>query len=42
MRRAAEMAKLFNDAGACCICSMVAPDQEVRARARELIGQTAS
>ena len=38
MRRAAETAKLFNDAGVLCICSMVAPDQEVRARARDLIG----
>ena len=38
MRRAAETAKLFNDAGVLCICSMVAPDREVRERARELVG----
>lgn len=38
MRRAAEMARLFNETGVLCICSMVAPDQEVRARAKELVG----
>ena len=38
MRRVAETAKLFNDAGVLCICSMVAPDREVRERARELVG----
>lgn len=38
MRRAAEAARLLNEAGVLCICSMVAPDAEVRARAKELIG----
>ena len=38
MRRAAEIALLLNNAGLICICSFVAPDAEVREKARKLIG----
>jgi bifunctional enzyme CysN/CysC len=38
LRRAAEVARLFNDAGLLCICAFVAPHEAVRARARQLIG----
>jgi bifunctional enzyme CysN/CysC len=38
LRRAAEIAKLTNEAGLICIMSFVAPDASVRARVRELIG----
>jgi bifunctional enzyme CysN/CysC len=38
LRRSAEVAKLFNDAGLICITAMVAPDEAVRERGRELIG----
>jgi bifunctional enzyme CysN/CysC len=38
LRRAAEVAKLFNETGLICICAFVAPSEDVRARARELAG----
>ena len=38
MRRAAEVAKLMNDAGIITIASFVAPSADVRQRAREVIG----
>ena len=38
IRRVSEVARLFNDAGMICICSFVAPHTEIRAKARELIG----
>jgi bifunctional enzyme CysN/CysC len=33
------VAKLFNDAGLICIAALVAPDEAVRERGRELIGE---
>ncbi|HUS38340.1 MAG TPA: adenylyl-sulfate kinase, partial [Pirellulales bacterium] len=38
LRRAAEVAKLMNDAGMITIASFVAPSSEVRRRAREVVG----
>jgi len=38
LRRAAEIAKTLNDAGLICIAAFVAPHDDVRRRARELIG----
>jgi len=38
LRRSAEVAKLFNEAGLICIAAFVAPDDAVREKARELIG----
>jgi bifunctional enzyme CysN/CysC len=38
LRRSAEIARLMNQAGIIVICSLVAPNAEVRNRARELIG----
>jgi bifunctional enzyme CysN/CysC len=38
IRRAAEVAKLFNDAGVSVICSLISPMQIDRQRAREIIG----
>jgi bifunctional enzyme CysN/CysC len=38
LRRSAEVAKLMNDAGLICIAAFVAPSNEVRQRAREVIG----
>jgi bifunctional enzyme CysN/CysC len=38
LRRSAEVAKLFNEAGLICIAAFVAPDEQVRSRAKELIG----
>ena len=38
LRRSAEVAKLMNDAGLLCIAAFVAPSEEVRQRAREVIG----
>ena len=38
LRRAAEIAKLINDAGQICIAAFVAPSAWVRQKARELIG----
>ena len=39
LRRAAEIAKLINDAGLICICAFVAPSGEVRKKARQVIGE---
>jgi bifunctional enzyme CysN/CysC len=39
MRRIAEVAKLFNDAGVLCIAAFVAPDEAVRQRAAEVVGR---
>lgn len=39
LRRAAEVAKLINDAGLMCVLSMVAPNEEIRQKAAELIGR---
>jgi bifunctional enzyme CysN/CysC len=38
LRRSAEVARLFNEAGLLCIAAFVAPDEAVRERARELVG----
>jgi bifunctional enzyme CysN/CysC len=38
LRRAAEVAKMMNDAGLIAICSFVAPHEEVRQKARRAIG----
>jgi bifunctional enzyme CysN/CysC len=38
LRRSAEVAKLLNEAGMICIAAFVAPDEQVRQRAKELIG----
>jgi len=38
IRRAAEVAKLFNDAGVSVICSLISPMREDRERAREIVG----
>jgi len=38
LRRSAEVAKLFNDSGLVCICAFVAPSEEIRNKARNLIG----
>jgi len=38
LRRSMEFAKLLNDAGLLCVASLVAPEDAVRKRARELIG----
>jgi bifunctional enzyme CysN/CysC len=38
MRRAAESARLFNDAGLIAVCSFLSPYEEDRQRAREIIG----
>jgi bifunctional enzyme CysN/CysC len=38
LRRSAEVAKLFNDAGLLCIAAFVAPDEEVRRKAAERVG----
>ena len=40
IRRAAETARLMNDAGLICLTSFVAPEEEVRERARATIGAT--
>ncbi len=39
IRRGAEVAKLINDAGLICICAFVAPSEEVRQRARSVVGE---
>lgn len=39
LRRSAEVARLFNDAGLICICAFVAPHEAVRRRARQVIGE---
>ncbi len=38
LRRGAEVAKLLNDAGLICICAFVAPSEEARRRAKEVVG----
>ncbi len=38
VRRCAEMAKLFNDAGMICMLSLVAPSEEIRNKAKEVVG----
>ena len=38
LRRSAEVAKLINDAGLICVAAFVAPDDEVRQRAAEVVG----
>jgi bifunctional enzyme CysN/CysC len=39
LRRAAEIARLVNDAGMICIAAFVAPDGEIRRKARQVIGE---
>lgn len=39
MRRASEVARLINNSGLICICAFVAPSEEVREKARQLIGK---
>lgn len=39
LRRTAEVAKLINDSGLLCVLSMVAPNEDVRQKAAELIGR---
>jgi bifunctional enzyme CysN/CysC len=39
LRRAAEIARLVNDAGMICIAAFVAPDGEIRHKARQVIGE---
>ena len=39
LRRSAEVAKLFNDAGMICLAAFVAPDASVRERVAERIGR---
>ncbi|MBL8878764.1 MAG: sulfate adenylyltransferase subunit CysN [Phycisphaerales bacterium] len=38
LRRGAEIARMMNDAGLVCICAFVAPSNEPRQRARDVIG----
>ena len=38
VRRCAEMAKLFNESGMICLLSLVAPSEEVRQKAAEVVG----
>ena len=39
LRRAAEVAHLFNEAGQICICAFVAPSNETRQKAMQVIGE---
>ena len=39
LRRSSEVAKLFNDAGLICLAAFVAPDEEVRQKAAEVVGR---
>jgi len=39
LRRAAEVARLMNNAGLICISSFVAPSEEVRQKAADLVGR---
>ncbi len=39
LRRSAEVAKLINDAGLICIAAFVAPSEEVRQKAGDVIGR---
>ena len=38
LRRSAEVARLFNDAGLICLCAFVAPHESVRQKARQVVG----
>jgi bifunctional enzyme CysN/CysC len=38
LRRAADVARLLNDAGLIAICALMAPDAAIRAKAREAVG----
>ena len=38
LRRSIEVAKLFNDSGTIAICAFLAPDADVRAKARDTVG----
>jgi bifunctional enzyme CysN/CysC len=39
LRRAAEVAHLFNEAGQICICAFVAPSNETRQKAMQVVGE---
>jgi bifunctional enzyme CysN/CysC len=39
LRRSAEVAKLFNDAGLVCVAAFLAPEEEVRQKVAEVIGR---
>jgi bifunctional enzyme CysN/CysC len=39
LRRSAEVAKLFNDTGLICLAAFVAPNEEVRQKAAEVVGR---
>ncbi len=39
LRRAADVARLLNDAGLIALCALMAPDAGVRAKAREAVGR---
>jgi bifunctional enzyme CysN/CysC len=39
VRRAADVARLFNDVGLIALCALLAPDAAIRAKAREAIGR---
>ncbi len=39
LRRAAEVAKMLNDAGLIAVCALLAPDAAIRARARAAVGR---
>jgi bifunctional enzyme CysN/CysC len=39
LRRSAEVARLFNDAGMICIAAFIAPDESVRQKAAEVVGR---
>lgn len=39
LRRSAEIAKILNDAGSICLAAFVAPEESVRQKARDVIGQ---
>ncbi|MCE9603592.1 MAG: sulfate adenylyltransferase subunit CysN [Planctomycetia bacterium] len=39
LRRSIEVAKVVNDAGLICICAFLAPDETIRAKARDVVGK---
>ncbi len=39
LRRAAELARVINDAGLICVCAFVSPSEEIRTRMRGVIGE---
>jgi bifunctional enzyme CysN/CysC len=39
LRRSAEVAKLFNDAGVLCLAAFVAPEEAIRQKAAEVVGR---